>query len=84
MEKISGPSSFIIVSPNEVVTEIKNLTQGVYAFKLEVIDSANLISSDIMLITVSAGINQPPIMNAGPDLLIFFPKDSVQGKWDRN
>ncbi len=76
--KISGPSSFFIVNPNTAVTKIRGLIQGVYLFKLEVIDSGNLISSDNVMITVGVSINQPPVVDAGPDLYISLPTDSVQ------
>ncbi|MEJ7827889.1 MAG: hypothetical protein WKF91_06835 [Segetibacter sp.] len=44
--KISGPSSFHIVTPDSVKTIINQLAQGVYLFELNVKDNGGLSAKD--------------------------------------
>jgi len=50
--KISGPSSFNMVNINAVQTQVANLVQGKYQFKLKVTDAAGLFSKDIVQIEI--------------------------------
>lgn len=50
--KISGPSSFNIVSTNSVQAMVTNLTEGVYQFELTVTDSLGLFDKDTTTVTV--------------------------------
>ncbi|MBP9104018.1 MAG: T9SS type A sorting domain-containing protein [Chitinophagaceae bacterium] len=52
--KISGPSQYTIVAPNQAQTEFTNLVQGVYEFELAVTDNQGAIARDIVRITVEA------------------------------
>lgn len=49
---ISGPSAFNIVSQNAVQTQVTGLVQGIYQFRLKVIDNGNLFSEDTVQVTV--------------------------------
>ena len=51
-EQIYGPTSVSFSNPNNVHTEISDLTQGVYKFKLTV-DDGNYSSIDYILVFVS-------------------------------
>ncbi len=77
--KISGPSSFTIVSSRSVQTFIKKLTKGVYRFELKVTDNGGLSAKDTVMIAVDeiAINNHPPVADAGPDQAIALPTDSV-------
>jgi hypothetical protein len=75
--KISGPSSYNIINPTSVVTDINNLVEGAYQFELKVTDNNGATATDIMQVTVSAAPNQPPVANAGSDQIIMLPADSL-------
>jgi len=75
--KISGPSSFNIANANNVQTQVTNLVQGTYRFELKVTDAGGLFSTDTVQVSVNASAVQPPDANAGPDIIITLPLDSV-------
>ena len=81
--KISGPSSSIIIYPDQPQTDITNLSEGVYQFQLEVWDNQGAIAFDTVNVTVNAAVvpppppNQPPVANAGLDQVITLPSDSL-------
>lgn len=72
--KISGPSSFNIENSNAAITQVTNLVTGVYQFELKVTDAGLLFSRDTVQITV---VNHPPVANAGADITVFLPMNSV-------
>lgn len=49
-EKLSGPSSFSIISPQEASTKVQNLVAGNYVFTLQVTDNSG--GSDIARVNV--------------------------------
>jgi uncharacterized protein (DUF2141 family) len=63
-EKVSGPSTFTITTPNNVSTSITNLVAGTYVFKLIVTDNHGATSTDDVTITVTPA-NLAPSANAG-------------------
>ena len=71
--KISGPSSFNIVNPNSMQTNVTNLSRGAYQFELTVTDAGGLFSKDTMMVTVNinATNNLPPISIPGNDTIIY-------------
>lgn len=75
--KISGPSSFTIVSPSNPATDVTGLVQGVYTFQLKVTDDKGASSTDIMKVTVQAAPNNAPVANAGPDQTITLPVNTI-------
>ena len=75
--KISGPSQFTIVSPAAAKTTVNNLAQGIYKFQLTVTDNGGATGKDTATVTVNAAPNQPPVANAGTDLNITLPTNSV-------
>ena len=75
--KISGPSTYTIVSPSAITTQINTLVQGVYQFKLTVVDNSGAAAVDTVQITVNAAPNQPPNVSVGPNQTITLPTNSV-------
>jgi hypothetical protein len=73
--KISGPSSFSILNANVSQTQVTNLAEGVYQFELKVTDAGGLLSKDTLLVTVNPSTT--PLANAGADIIITLPLDSV-------
>jgi N-acetylneuraminic acid mutarotase len=58
--KISGPSSFNIVNPSAVQTQVTNLVAGTYQFELKVRDRCGLFSTDMVQIIVNPELTQSP------------------------
>ena len=50
--KISGPSSFVIETPNSLGTKVSNLQIGIYQFEIFVQDAAGLTDKDTCTVTV--------------------------------
>jgi Right handed beta helix region/Secretion system C-terminal sorting domain len=78
--KISGPSSFLISTPNSSTTLVTNLVAGVYEFKILVADNGGLQASNTVRVIVLPPLpppNQAPTANAGVDLTITLPNNSV-------
>jgi C4-type Zn-finger protein len=75
--KTSGPSSFSFDNTNKVETNITSLVAGVYSFTLTVTDNKGATSSDNVTVTVNGISNKSPIPNAGKDLTITLPVNTV-------
>ncbi|HEY5370531.1 MAG TPA: T9SS type A sorting domain-containing protein [Hanamia sp.] len=75
--KISGPSSFNIMNPASPATDLSDLVQGVYQFKLAVTDNDGNIGTDIVSITVNAAPNIPPTADAGSNKSITLPSNNL-------
>ena len=85
--RISGPSSFTIVSSTQAQTVVNSLVQGVYRFELRVSDNLGAFGRDTVTVTVNAAVtppppppppvNQPPVANAGADIVITLPVNDV-------
>jgi Secretion system C-terminal sorting domain/Phospholipase/Carboxylesterase len=50
--KVSGPGTFNIVNPSAAVTQVNNLSAGLYAFRITTVDGDGATTYDEMLITV--------------------------------
>ncbi|HTE24830.1 PKD domain-containing protein [Flavitalea sp.] len=77
--KVSGPATATIVSSTESTTELKDLTQGVYVFRLQVIDNVGAAHEDEVVVNVNAATpgNQSPVANAGEDLTVTLPVNTA-------
>ena len=79
--KVSGPSQYSIASATQEQTGVNNLTQGIYEFELEVTDNSGASATDIVWVTVNGAStppsNQAPTANAGPDINITLPNNTV-------
>lgn len=73
---LSGPTTFVISSPNTANTDITGLVAGSYVFQLKVTDNSGGAATDTMKITVSP-VNIPPSVSAGVDKNIQLPIATV-------
>jgi ribosomal protein L14 len=74
---VSGPSTYTIVTPGQAQTTVNNLAQGVYQFQLTVTDNQGATGRDTVSVVVNTVPNQSPTANAGPDITITLPTNSV-------
>ena len=51
--------------------------QGIYKFELKVTDNNGATGKDTMQLTVNTALNQPPTANAGMDLVVTLPTNTV-------
>jgi hypothetical protein len=58
--KVSGPSTFTLVTPNAVTTELRNMVAGTYVFRLAVTDDKGAVDTHTMTVTV-IDIKQPAL-----------------------
>ena len=54
--RLSGPSTYTIVSPSSATTTVSNLVQGTYYFRLAVKDNRGAIGLDTVKVTVLAAL----------------------------
>nr|WP_256379076.1 PKD domain-containing protein [Chitinophaga sp. SYP-B3965] len=77
--KISGPAAGAIANAASSKTAVTGLTlAGDYLYQLEVIDNSGARETDYVKVTVLPGVNQLPIVYAGPDVSITLPVNSAQ------
>lgn len=76
---LSGPTGSQLLTPQSVESIASFLQPGVYVFQLTVKDSLGLSASDSAIVTVNpaSGQGQLPIANAGSNITITLPNDSV-------
>jgi hypothetical protein len=77
--KVSGPAGGNISSANTAATDITNLQQGVYVFRLTVTDNDGATATNDVQVTVNAApvANTAPIAVAGADQTITLPQNTV-------
>ncbi len=76
--KIAGPTQFSLNSSTIVNPVFSNLVTGTYTLRLTVTDNSGAkATDDINVIVNSTAANKPPIANAGPDIVITLPVNSV-------
>ncbi len=76
-EKILGPVSVTIASPNSPTTSVFNLQEGVYQFVLTVTDNNGAFYKDTVKVTVHTAPNQIPIADAGLNQIITLPLNTI-------
>ncbi|MGJ3234253.1 PKD domain-containing protein [Marivirga sp.] len=77
-QKLSGPSEVNLKNTDTPVLSVSNLKEGIYLFKLRVVDNDGESNSDeVQLRVFATTANKPPIVNAGPDKSIIIPRDSI-------
>lgn len=72
--QISGPAAVTFGDVNAVETTASFTVAGVYILRLTASDG-DLTTSDDLIITVT--LNQPPLVNAGPDQTIALPNQAT-------
>lgn len=75
--KISGPAGENILQTTSALTDVENLSRGVYTFELLVTDDKGFIDRDTIQITVNPEPNELPVANAGVDQSINLPVTTV-------
>jgi len=75
--KVGGPDKFTLLTPTQAQTDLKDLAEGTYIFRLRVTDDKGAVHEDDVTVTVKAG-NQSPVANAGPDVTITLPVSSTK------
>jgi Secretion system C-terminal sorting domain/PKD domain len=77
---VSGPGSITINNSNTAAPSVIGLQPGGYVFELTVTDNQGATAKDQVAVTVlpqSLQPNQPPVANAGTNLTITVPVNSV-------
>lgn len=74
--KIAGPASVNITNPNEARTQVTNLTEGSFQFRLTVTDNAGQTAADTMQVIVKAAGAQ-----SGVDLYICGQRNAKAVYW---
>ncbi|HTL07048.1 MAG TPA: T9SS type A sorting domain-containing protein [Chitinophagaceae bacterium] len=75
--KTSGPAAGVISLPLLNTTLVTGLAQGNYVFTLTVTDNHGLSSSASVNVTVNPAANRAPTANAGQDINITLPDNTV-------
>ena len=75
--QVSGPSDATLEDADKPSLVVKDLEEGKYSFELKVFDKSGEQDSDRVIVTVEAPINTPPTANAGKNLSITLPTNSV-------
>ena len=75
--KVSGPASFSLSNANAAITTLSNLVAGTYIFQLTVTDNNGATDDDNMQVVVNAVVNQPPVANAGNNIVLTLPQNST-------
>ena len=76
--KVSGPAGGTISLPLVNTTLVTGLAQGTYVFALTVTDDHGLSNTSNVTVTVnSSAVNQSPVANAGYDMNIVWPANTI-------
>ncbi|WP_343702997.1 PKD domain-containing protein [Chitinophaga sp.] len=75
--KVSGPEATIAQS-TAAATDVTGLTAGTYVFELTVKDDKGATATARVTVTVNTATNKPPAANAGPNVTITLPVNSVR------
>jgi gliding motility-associated-like protein len=74
---LSGPSAPTLISATTSVVSVSGLVAGVYVFRVTVTDNNGATAFDQVNVIVQTSSNINPIANAGNDVSIFLPTNSV-------
>ncbi|MBS1565078.1 MAG: hypothetical protein JST39_11855, partial [Bacteroidetes bacterium] len=81
--KVSGPANATFTRTDSSFAPVSNLDSGVYVFSLAVTDDKGATAADTVIVTVHPPlvivppVNKIPIANAGQDITITLPVNSV-------
>ncbi|HZN37888.1 MAG TPA: hypothetical protein VFD82_03740 [Planctomycetota bacterium] len=65
--KVTGPGTATFTAANQEETDVTFSLMGTYTLQLSASDGA-FTRTDTCVVTVTAPVNQPPVVNAGPDV----------------
>jgi len=75
--KVSGPA-VTLANENTALVSLSNLVEGGYVFRLTVTDNLGATGTATVSVTVlPAAVNQPPVAQAGANITITLPTNSV-------
>lgn len=74
---IAGPATYSLGGATTATPSLSNLVEGVYQIKLTVTNLQGSSSDDIVVVNVSPAPVYPPVANAGQDVTITLPTNSV-------
>jgi RHS repeat-associated protein len=77
--QISGPGAVTFASPTSTNTSVTYPAAGVYDLRLTCTDGLLTTSDDVIVTATSntPGVNQPPVVNCGPDIKLPYPQNTV-------
>jgi ribosomal protein L14 len=75
--RVSGPTTFTLGNAGASSTSLTGLVAGVYVFRLTVTDNSGMTATDDITVTVNPAANQLPTANAGNNITITLPTNSV-------
>ncbi len=73
----SGPGGVNFTNSSQATTEVSNLREGTYVFKLTVTDNAGATAVDFVTVRVNAKPNTAPVAVAGDDQVITLPANAT-------
>ncbi|HET9306133.1 MAG TPA: PKD domain-containing protein, partial [Candidatus Sulfotelmatobacter sp.] len=74
---VSGPGTVSFGSPHAAITQATFSTFGVYVLQLTANDTQLSTSATTIVTVAPPAVNQPPVVNAGPNQAIMFPASTV-------
>ncbi|HYG37021.1 MAG TPA: PKD domain-containing protein [Cytophagales bacterium] len=67
-----------LTNENSAIVTITNLAEGSYVFRILITDNEGATAfADVAVIVSPASVNQAPIANAGKDISLFLPQNSI-------
>ena len=75
--QISGPATVLFNDATNVDTWASFPVAGTYVLHLEADDGDFSVGDEVTIIVYSALVNQPPVIDAGPNQTITLPEDGV-------
>ncbi|RDV10081.1 hypothetical protein DXT99_26820, partial [Pontibacter diazotrophicus] len=77
--QVSGPNTATLSGANSATLTAGSLMEGDYTFRLTVTDNGGAKATDEVNVLVSpaAPVNQVPVADAGPDMSVTLPVNSV-------
>ena len=75
--KIAGPTAGVLTNANAATANLSALVQGTYRYQLTVTDNLGAIGMDTVQVVVNAPVNIPPVANAGNNVSITLPVNTV-------